>query len=261
MKGHAGDPISVDRIGRKSNFIPKPRLTMILTIQPSVLYGLMDNATFRGRGLCGRFLYAMCKSKVGQRKVSPEPMSSSTKTAYREFVRRILADQGSGVVRLSDGANKNREDYQKYVEQKLGGAWEFMADWGGKLVGAMVRIAALLHLSSFPVNEPISAEIMAAAICIAEFLGAHAEAAYQTMGADASIEDAKYLWRRLADNGEDEISKRDLFRLVRGKFKKVEHMEAPLRVLTEYGYIRIEDVERDGAGRKASPKIKVNPLA
>ena len=71
LKGHAGDTISVDRIGRKSNYIAKPRLTMILTIQPSVLYGLMDNATFRGRGLCGRFLYAMCKSKVGRREVSP----------------------------------------------------------------------------------------------------------------------------------------------------------------------------------------------
>lgn len=57
LKGHAGDPISVDRIGRKSNYIPKPRLTVMLTIQPAILYGLMDNATFKGRGLCGRFLY------------------------------------------------------------------------------------------------------------------------------------------------------------------------------------------------------------
>lgn len=135
-----------------------------------------------------------------------------------------------------------------------------MRDWGGKLVGAMVRIAALLHLSSFSVDVPISAETMAAATGIAEFLGAHAEAAYQAMGADESIEDAKYLWRRIAASGEAEISKRDLFRLVRGKFKKAESMEAPLRVLAEYGYIRVEDVERDGAGRKASPKIKVNPL-
>jgi len=31
LKGHAGDTISVDRIGRKSNYIAKPRLTMILT--------------------------------------------------------------------------------------------------------------------------------------------------------------------------------------------------------------------------------------
>ena len=260
LKGHAGDTISVDRIGRKSNYIAKPRLTMILTIQPSVLHGLMDNATFRGRGLCGRFLYAMCKSKVGRREVSPAPMSGATRSEYRQFVRRILADQGSGIVRLSDDANTIREDYQAYIEKKLGGEWEHMRDWGGKLVGAMVRIAALLHLSSFPANVPISAETMAAATGIAEFLGAHAEAAYQAMGADESIEDAKYLWRRIEASGEAEISKRDLFRLVRGKFKKAESMEAPLRVLAEYSYIRIEDVERDGAGRKASPKIKVNPL-
>lgn len=260
LKGHAGDTISVDRIGRKSNYIAKPRLTMILTIQPSVLHGLMDNATFRGRGLCGRFLYAMCKSKVGRREVSPAPMSDTVRAEYRQFVRRILADQGSGIVRLSDDANHIREEYQAYIEEKLGGAWEHMRDWGGKLVGAMVRIAALLHLSSFSADVPISPETMAGAVSIAEFLGAHAEAAYQAMGADESVEDAKYLWRRIAASGGAEISKRDLFRLVRSKFKKAEYMEDPLHVLVEYGYIRIEDVERDGAGRKASPKIKVNPL-
>jgi len=260
LKGHAGDTISVDRIGRKSNYIAKPRLTMILTIQPAVLYGLMDNATFRGRGLCGRFLYAMCKSKVGRRKVSPAPMSSTTRAEYRQFVRHILADQGSGIVRLSADANTIREEYQEYIEKKLGGEWEHMRDWGGKLTGTMVRIAALLHLSSFPADIPISPEIMESATGIAEFLGAHAEAAYQAMGADESVEDAKYLWRRIVGSGEVEISKRDLFRLVRGKFKKAEDMEIPLRVLEEYGYIRIEEVERDGAGRKASPKIKVNPF-
>lgn len=260
LKGHAGDPISVDRIGRKSNNIEKPRLTMILTIQPSVLYGLMDNATLRGRGLCGRFLYAMCQSKVGRRDVSPEPMSNKTKAEYRQFVQRILSDQESGIVHLSDEANKIREDYQGHIEKKLGGVWEHMRDWGGKLTGAMVRIAALLHLSSFPYNVPISAETMQAAVGIAECLSVHAEAAYQAMGADENVEDAKYLWRRIVANGENEISKRDLFRLARGKFKKTEHMEAPLRVLVEYGYIRIEDVERDGAGRKASPMVKVNPL-
>lgn len=260
LKGHAGDTISVDRIGRKSNYIAKPRLTMILTIQPSVLCGLMDNVTLRGRGFCGRFLYAMCKSKVGRREISPASMPSSTRAAYRQFVRRILADNGSGIVRLSPEADSVREMYQEHVENKLGGEWEHMRDWGGKLVGAMARIAALLHLSSFPVDVPISAETMYGATKIAEFLGAHAEAAYQAMGADESIENAKYLWRRIEADGETEISKRDLFRLVRGKFKKAESMDAPLRVLVEYGYIRIEDMERDGAGRKASPKIKVNPL-
>jgi DNA primase (bacterial type) len=73
LKGHAGDTISVDRIGRKSNRISNPRLSMLLTVQPQILSGLMNNSTFRGRGLCGRFLYAICNSKVGKRNVNPPP--------------------------------------------------------------------------------------------------------------------------------------------------------------------------------------------
>lgn len=257
LKGHAGDTISVDRIGRKSNYIAKPRLTMILTIQPSVLHGLMDNATFRGRGLCGRFLYAMCKSKVGRREVSPAPISSNTKAEYRQFVRRILADQGNGIVYLSSDANTIRKEYQAYIEKKLGGEWEHMRDWGGKLVGAMVRIAALLHLSSFPSDVPISAETMAAATGIAEFLGAHAEAAYQMMGADEGIEDAKYLWRRIKGTGQAIISKRDLFNQCKGKFKRVDQMDPALHTLIDMGYIRVEDVSTGG---RPTQKIMVNPL-
>lgn len=43
---------------------------MVLTVQPEVIRGLMDNPTFRGRELCGRFLFAMCRSKVGRSEVS-----------------------------------------------------------------------------------------------------------------------------------------------------------------------------------------------
>ena len=257
LKGHAGDTISVDRIGRKSNYIAKPRLTMMLTIQPSVLHGLMDNATFRGRGLCGRFLYAMCKSKVGHREVSPATVTERTRAEYREFVWRILSDQGHGVVHLSPDANVIREEYQAHIEKKLGSDWEHMRDWGGKLVGAMVRIAALLHLSSFPADAPIGAETMAAATGIAEFLGAHAEAAYQMMGADEATADAKYLWRRIAATGQAEISKRNLFNICKGKFKRVEEMEAALYTLADMGYIQMADVPTGG---RPTQKIMVNPM-
>ena len=81
LKGHSGDSLTVDRIGRKKNKIPNPRLSMVLTVQPSVLYGLMDNATFKGRGLCGRFLYSMCKSKVGHREITPAPVPEKIRLA------------------------------------------------------------------------------------------------------------------------------------------------------------------------------------
>lgn len=122
----------------------------------------------------------------------------------------------------------------------------------------MVRIAALLHLSSFPATEPISPETMAGAVDIAEFLGAHAMAAYQMMGADEAQEDAKYLWRKIESTGQNAISKRDLFNICKGKFKKMENMAPAVQTLINMGYIREED---QATGGRPSKKIIVNPLS
>lgn len=260
LKGHAGDPITVDRIGRKPNHIKHPRLTMILTIQPEVLNGLMDNATFRGRGLCGRFLYAVCKSKVGRRDIDPMPIPPQVKENYRQFVQRILSGQDTGTIRLSAEAHRVRLEYAAYIEQRLGGDWEYMRDWGGKLVGAMLRIAALIHAAEVqgnPAETLISPEVMAAAVKIAEFLSVHAMAAYQAMGADENYEDAKYLWRRIDGTGQGEITKRDLWHICKGKYKKVESMEPALQTLVDMGYVR--EVEQSTGGRP-SKKLIINPL-
>lgn len=259
LKGHAGDMIVVDRIGRRTNSIPDPRLTMLLTIQPEVLSGLMGNTTFRGRGLCGRFLYAMCKSKVGHREISPSPVPDRVRMEYRAFIRRILSTQWSGTIHLSPEADEIRKSYQGYIEQKLGNEWENMRDWGGKLTGAMVRIAALMHAAEAqgdPTETPISPEVMAGATSIAEFLSAHAVAAYQIMGADKEYEEARYLWGRIQHSGQDEMSRRDLFRLCQGKFKRAEDMEPALQTLITMGYVR--EVELSTGGRPTK-KLFFNP--
>lgn len=259
LKGHSGDMIVVDRIGRRTNSIPNPRLTMLLTIQPEVLSGLMENTTFRGRGLCGRFLYAMCKSKVGHREISPAPMPDSVRVEYRAFIRRILSSQWSGTIQLSPEADEIRRKYQGYIEKKLGDEWECMRDWGGKLTGAMVRIAALMHAAEVqgnPTETPISPEVMAGATSIAEFLSAHAVAAYQIMGADEEYENARYLWRRICSAGQEEMSKRDLFNICKGKFKRVEDMEPTLQTLVDMGYVR--EVE-EATGGRPTKKLIVNP--
>lgn len=259
LKGHAGDMIVVDRIGRRTNSIPDPRLTMLLTFQPDVLSGLMGNTTFRGRGLCGRFLYAMCKSKVGHRAISPVPVPDRVRGEYRAFVRRILSTQWSGTIHLSPEADEIRREYQGYIEKKLGDDWENMRDWGGKLTGAMVRIAALMHAAEAqgdPTETPISLEVMAGATSIAEFLSAHAVAAYQIMGADEEYESARYLWRRISGTGREEMSKRDLFNICKGRFKRVEDMEPALQTLVNMGYIREIEI---ATGGRPTKKLFVNP--
>lgn len=259
LKGHSGDSLTVDRIGRKKNKIPNPRLSMILTVQPSVLYGLMDNATFKGRGLCGRFLYSMCKSKVGHRDITPAPVPEKVRFAYRDFVRQILSSENSGAVRLDQYADEIRIDYQRYVEGKLCGEWEHMRDWGGKATGAMVRIAALLHLSSFPADTPISPETMAGATSIAEFLGVHAMAAYRMIGADEAQENAKYILKRLLSDGNEKLTRSELTRLCRGKFPKADDMDPALNELSERGYIRRCE-NAVGYNNRKQVVYEINPL-
>jgi hypothetical protein len=261
LKGHAGDPISVERIGRGPNYIQNPRLTMILTIQPEVLQGLMGNATFKGRGLCARFLYTMCKSKVGNREVNPAPVPQGIRVAYEQFTRRILSGFGAGTITLSPEADSLRIGYATLIEQRLGREWEFMRDWGGKVVGAMLRIAGLIHAAEVqgdPTETPIQPGIVQAAISIAEFFGKHAEAAYQVMGGDKNEADAKYLVRRLLESGKGEITRRDLFTDCQSHFGKMEAMEPALKRLEEMWYIRQMELSTGG---RPSKIILLNPNA
>ena len=117
--------------------------------------------------------------------------------------------------------------YSAIVERRLGGEWEHIRDWGGKLVGAMLRIAALFHASeeSHPAEIPMPAAQVQSAIEIAEFFDSHAMAAYQTMGADESHEDAKYLWRRIENMNREQFTRRELFKQCQGKYKRVDTME------------------------------------
>lgn len=67
LKAHTGDPIIVDRISRPPLYIPSPRLTMVLTVQPSVIKDLADKPGFRGRGLLARCWFSVPNSMVGYR--------------------------------------------------------------------------------------------------------------------------------------------------------------------------------------------------
>ena len=237
LKAHAGDPVVVDRMSRRSNSIPAPRLSMLLTVQPQVLSGMMNNTAFRGRGLCGRFLYSICQSKVGLRDVSPPPIPETVREDYRAFIRRALSAQEKGIIRLSPDADEIRKAFQETIEKRLGGEWEAMRDWGGKLVGAMLRIAALFHCASGGTAETeISPKTLLDAIDIAEVLGQHAAVAFQLMGADADTADAQYIWKRLS--GIEKATRSELLRQCRGHFKKASDMAPALAVLADRGYIR-----------------------
>ena len=277
LKGHAGDTIRVDRVNRPAEYIYRPALTMALAVQPDVLTGLVRKPGFRGRGLLGRLLYSIPWNLLGRRKIGAPTLPDTVKMNYKQGMLRLLElpfDEDekkrlkSFLLRFSKEAANRLREFEAWVEPRLAefGNLGYMTDWGGKLVGAVVRICGLLHLaehseSDAPWTIPIARETVERAIRIGEYLIPHARAAYACMGADPAIEDAKRVLAWVQREGLRSFSKRQLFQALRGYFKRVSQLEPPLLVLQEHSYIRLQAAEsRPGAGRKPSPVFEVNPL-
>jgi replicative DNA helicase len=274
LKGHAGDPIRVDRKGREPEFAERPALTVGLAVQPDVLRSIADQPGFRGRGLLARFLYAVPRSTVGRRQVGPPPVPETVRGHYQAEMRALcasLAELGEPALLVFDaGAERLLLDFEADLEPRLGddGDLGHIADWGSKLTGAAARIAGLLHLATHLRQgwaHPVDAEPVIAAIEIAAYLTQHALAVFDTMGADPRTDDARWLLDWIGRTGTQQFTRRDAHHAApRGRFRKAGDLDPPLALLEEHGYLRRADPEpsRDphGRGRPPSPRYLVNPL-
>ena len=263
LKGHSGDTIRVDRVGRASESIIHPALTMVLAVQPEVLNGLMSNNTFRGRGLTARFLYSMPKSTVGRRSFSTEPIPEGVKSRYRDLVETILSGNNEQEpISLDDGAADVLEALFNEVEGRLKGDLAEIPDWAGKFVGAVLRIGGILHVMKYPKDsmfDPVDRETMENAVSIGRYFLEHAKAAYSLMGADAVNKNARLFLAAVKRKRLAEFSRRDAMRLYRG-CKTVESLQPVLDRLCEYGYLAVKPVPPSyGPGRKPSDTYLVNP--
>lgn len=268
LKGHAGDPLRIDRKGRDSEYIEHPALTMLLTVQPSVLSTIACNGAFRGRGLLARFLYSIPKSNLGHRRIGAEPVSDDITSTYEEHIRELFADLADGtdpaVLTVSPPAHELLLDTERRIEPQLGedGDLESIAEWGSKLVGAMLRIVGLLHLASEPeaFRTPISRATLANAIRIGDYFTDHARAAFHLLG-DTGTSNAAYLLGHLVKKDIKEFTIRSLHvELPRGRFATAEDVTAAVTVLEDHGYVRPQPKpERTGPGRKPSPSYLVHP--
>jgi hypothetical protein len=278
LRGHAGDPIRVDRINRPAEFVKRPALTLCLTIQHDLLRGLIQRPGFRGRGLLGRFLYAIPISLMGRRVVSPPPMPDKVRRRYHDKIRCLLelparTDESRSPapyrIGLTPEARQVFEVFEAAIERELGelGNLRHMSDWAGKVVGAVGRVAGLLHMAAntdlaSPWRTPIEVTTVRMAIKLGEYLIDHARAAYAEMGGDPDVEAAKQVLRWLQAKNLSVFSLRTLYQGLKGRFKRVDALRPAISVLLEHWFIRERPTElQQGRGRRPSPTYEVNPAA
>jgi hypothetical protein len=270
LKGHSGDPLKVDRKGRPPEYVRRPALTLGLMIQPAVLTAIAANREFRGRGFLARILYAFPVSKVGRRTIPAPPVDLAIEKRYEAVVAELASGMARwggdpAVLTLTQTAQQAMQTIEAAVEPTLAGDGELaqLADWGAKYVGAVARIAGILHLAEHgPAKgprEPVTAHTVLAASRIGTYFRAAAVNAFAEMGADGATADAIYLLGRIRHLGQDEVSERDMYRAAKRIGSKQDLKTAADR-LVDHGYLVRLPIPESTGGRPGSTRYAVTKV-
>ncbi|WP_432995837.1 YfjI family protein [Dactylosporangium sp. CA-233914] len=270
LKGHAGDMLRVDRRSRPAEHVDRPALTLGLAVQPEVLRDIAQMPGFRGKGLLARILFAVPENTVGRRRIGTEPVPEPMRRAYADNLGALVAALDGwtdpAVMPLTAEANARVLDIEREVEPRLGpgGAWAHIIDWGSKYVGAVVRIAGLLHLAQYlgaGCTRPIPAATVDQAAALGRYFAEHALTAFDDMGADPVVDDARHVLAWIERTACERFTKRELFTAMsRGRFRKAADLDPALNLLQAHGYLHPEpQPERAGAGRPPSPAWLTHP--
>lgn len=253
LQAHSGDAIQVDRRGREPELVDHPALTFVVSIQPYVLRALVSRDEYAGRGLLARPLWVLVPDVVGTRRWEAPTMPEATRDAYRRLIVDLAtaAHSRSDVVTLTPSRDAYEIIGELYgrVESLLGSDSDMGAglirSWGGKLVGATVRIAGCLHAARWPTlldsdsTAPmeIEAETMRSAVRIGEYLQAHAMVALADVEDEAS-RDARVLLEYLAGRDRAPFRIRDVQRGGPKALRRAGRLVPVIDRLIDLGWIR-----------------------
>lgn len=274
LSGHAGEEIRIERQTRASERIDAATLTVGVCLQPGVLAGLGDTPEFREQGLLGRLLISMPESMLGYRSARPDPIQPHARATYERTLNELVLSlrrhgdpEGTPVtLTFTSEAQQAVIGLLETIEPRLRpgtGDLAHMTDWAGKLAGAVVRIAALLHLAKHlrdGYSQPIDSTTLQEAVQLGEYFTAHAQAAYDAIGADPAVNHARTILDWARRNGIARFTARDLMRgpMKGGKVRKVADLEPALRVLETHGWTR-QIPGRSAGGRPTAPAYDVHP--
>jgi hypothetical protein len=143
-----------------------------------------------------------------------------------------------------------------------------MADWAGKLVGNVLRIAGLLCRASvfrdhdFMVDNEelvVDEKTMRNAIRLGRYYLNHAQAIYNVVPESTMYKKAAKILQMIVDNKLSQIDRRGAMRNCR-TFKTTGDIQPVLDFLEDMGYLALVPQKYSGSGRPPQPKYVVNPL-
>ncbi len=265
LKAYDGSPYTVVRRTKENIQLESPLLTIGLMAQPSAFSKVMSNPEFIGRGFIQRFLFSFPESRAGCRSFSSPDIPDNVQREYNDLVTRLLSMNSAEavpVIRSGKGAYSVFCDYFAYIEgrMKQGGQFEYMREWANKQFARCLKIAGILHLCTCNPQEELSELTAQQAVYIS--LWAENEA-MKAFGGGVSEEEndniIRYIVSRLKAYKAEKISLRDLKRSC-PKYKNLDNFEEYVYQLCEMNYLREDESQYSGKGRKPSIIFSINPF-
>jgi hypothetical protein len=269
LKGYTGDAIKVHRLSRKHISLEKPLLTILVMAQPIVIEEALSNKQYSLRGLTGRFLYCIAKDLVGKRKYTSESISSTLRSTYYDRIKKLLSYDDTKVISLTKGAEELFAKMADENEKSMKGINSSIREWANRKPGFVLRIAGILHIMEWQesgakaIPELISSDTIKKAIKVADYFTEHSRAAFEHMGHNQAVAEARVILRKIQESGKDELSHNQIYNLCRGqnRFREAKSIDRGLDVLCENGYLQKVSAQHIGPGRPRGSKYVLNPKA
>ena len=262
LKGIDGGKARIKRANRDYDL--NPYLTIILLIQPQVLANMADKKAFTGNGALERYLYALPIGNVGYRTFPDARIDQQDKIRYDNLIYNLLSipmPEKPYVLRLEAPAQKLFHDFRLEIERELraDGKLYICRGWGGKLAGYTARIAGLMHIAEHERTDHLIIQkgTMEKAIMLARLLMEHTVAAFNMMGADIEVSDAKELLEWLKTQRKGRLTKSQIINAMRNRQAgKKERLKKALALLEERNILSAVHV--DNSTRKPTDVYFVN---
>lgn len=274
LKAYSGDSEPVDRITRDTVLSDEAHVAMALLFQPAVLDGLArKHSKLLGKGLFGRFLYALPVSRVGSRLENPEPVPENINNAYakriEDLVELVWDTNCCDDIKFTSGATKVLAAFRGALEPRLGprGDLHAIGEWAGKLAGNCARVAALLALFDNPMCREVDDKYVTRAVNLGPYFIAHAKRVYELMGRkedDETLDVARdaLAWIRHRTDPLEAFTKRDMQRGLARRVTSAEQVQDAIDLLAETGWVAPQPAperpEGQG-GRPPLPRYEVHP--
>jgi Protein of unknown function (DUF3987) len=274
LKSYSGETVTVDRITREPVRLERPSLTICLAVQPAVIESLGESPQLRDFGMLARFLLCIPTSLVGQRNHRAPAAPQDVLDQYDRHVASLLKKSrltealeppATRLLSIDLAGFEELIEAQQEIEPRIGEGGDLYpyADWMNKCAGRIIRIAALIHayreVDDGVECNTIPVQTIKDARRLHNFFLDHAVAGLDRLGADPAVGAAEHLLAWMKRRKKSEFKKRDAHSECRSLFSRSGHLDAPLALLVEKGWIRLLETPGPRSPGRPSESYLVHP--